>query len=162
MKRLVQFILLFSMLIFTYNLMGQDAETTTTKKMFHGEEVSITSLEGTIEMLEVKPSKNKEGKFATGTHMIIYTTDKQLLNIHLGPTDKVADLIADADIGEDIRIVAFQKNELPKDHYVAVELFLDGRKRILRDESLHPFWSGKKDKKCCDKKGKEDCKKKVN
>lgn len=102
---------------------------------------ALVELEGDIQSIESGPCKYTTGKSISGTHLIIKTTDK-MLNIHLGPTSEVYDLVAGSE-GEYLILTAFRTDKLPENHFIAQELNIQGENLVLRDENLKPMWAGK-------------------
>nr|WP_298789920.1 hypothetical protein [uncultured Allomuricauda sp.] len=104
-----------------------------------GTKAELVTLKGTIEEIKKGPCALTTGKSVSGTHLLIISKGTTL-NVHLGPTKKVYNFIADAD-GDQIEIIAFRTEKLPKDHYLAKELVYKGNELVLRDENLKPFWA---------------------
>lgn len=100
----------------------------------------LVPIKGVVEKIKKGPCTFAVGKSISGTHLIISTPEESVLNIHLGPTTRVYEFVANSKGGE-IAIVAFRTKKLPKGHYIAKELVYNGDKLVLRDGYLKPFWA---------------------
>lgn len=104
----------------------------------------LLKMEGTIEEIESAPCKYTTGKSVSGTHLTL-KTQKKLVNIHLGPTSEVSNLVS-VDEGDFIKMIVFKTDKLPKDQFIATKLFINGESIVLRGENFKPVWAGKKRK----------------
>ncbi|MEQ8471052.1 MAG: hypothetical protein RIC35_07700 [Marinoscillum sp.] len=102
----------------------------------------VIELNGTVTRVEVEPCKYTTGKSVSSTHLMVETDNGTVLNIHLGSTTEVSEMVADIE-GKEIRLMAFRTNKLPEGHYIGKELSYNGKEIVLRDEALKPFWAGK-------------------
>lgn len=105
----------------------------------------LVTLKGVIQEIKKGPCTYTTGKSTSGTHLIINTAHEVVLNVHLGPTKKVSEFV-DNSINDEIEIIAFRTEKLPKDHYIAKELIYNDDELVLRDEYLRPFWADKRSK----------------
>nr|WP_298926113.1 hypothetical protein [uncultured Allomuricauda sp.] len=105
----------------------------------------LVTLKGVIQEIKKGPCTYTTGKSTSGTHLIINTAHEVVLNVHLGPTKKVSEFV-DNSINDEIEIIAFRTEKLPKDHYIAKELIYNDDELVLRDEYLRPFWANKRSK----------------
>ena len=101
----------------------------------------IVSITGIVEKIETHPCKNTTGRAELGTHLIIEDNRHQKLNIHLGPTEDVADIVRRISAGRKIEVLGFRTEKMPANQYVAKALILDDQVIRLRDFMLRPFWS---------------------
>lgn len=101
----------------------------------------LLKMEGTIEKIEYGPCKYTTGRSVSGTHLMVKTQEK-LVNIHLGPTTEVSELLS-ATEGDPITMIVFRTDRLPQDDFIAKEVTVNGETSVLRDESLKPVWGGK-------------------
>ncbi|WP_190808827.1 hypothetical protein [Flagellimonas sp. S3867] len=104
-----------------------------------GTKAELVTLKGTVKEIKKGPCTFTTGKSTSGTHLLV-TSNGTMFNVHLGPTKKVYNFVADSD-GDQIEIVAFRTVKLPKDHYIAKELVYNGNELVLRDKNLKPFWA---------------------
>lgn len=101
----------------------------------------IVSLSGRIIEVKTGSCEFATGQELSGEQVILDTTEKQQLNIHLGPKEAVAAVIAKLSIGEQLAVKAFQTEKMKKKHYVAQSLALGKTVFKLRDADLRPVWS---------------------
>ncbi|MEQ8582831.1 MAG: hypothetical protein RIC30_12165 [Marinoscillum sp.] len=111
----------------------------------------LLEMEGTIERIASGPCKYTTGRAAAGTHLFV-KTQETLVNVHLGPSDKVFPLFT-ATEGDRIAMTLFRTDKLPPDEYIAKEVSINGKTTVLRDGSLKPMWAGKHKEKW--RKGKQ-------
>ncbi|TRX49069.1 hypothetical protein FNH22_27955 [Fulvivirga sp. M361] len=109
-----------------------------------GLNLELLKIEGTIEQIESGPCKYTTGRSISGTHLTVKTQEK-LINVHLGPTSEVSQLVT-ATEGDSIVMRVFRTNKLPQDQYIAKEVKIDGVTTVLRDDALKPVWSDRKRK----------------
>lgn len=105
----------------------------------------LITFEGTVYDIKSGPCTYTVGKAVSGTHLKIRTDYKVFIDVHLGPTSKVNKFVANSK-GKNIKVIVFRTERLPKDHYIAKEIELDGNKLVLRDGYLKPFWANKRGK----------------
>lgn len=110
-----------------------------------GDIPELITLKGVVQEIKKGPCTYTTGKSVSGTHLIVNTTQEVVLNVHLGPTKKVSEFV-DNSINDEIEIIAFRTEKLPKDHYIAKELIYNDDEFVLRDEYLRPFWANKRSK----------------
>lgn len=96
---------------------------------------------GTLEKIEIGPCEHTTGKSVSGTHLMIRTMDKEMLNIHLGPTADMSKIVEGITVGDEIGVKVFRTEKLPADSYIDKELTIKGQTIVLRDETLKPVWS---------------------
>lgn len=102
----------------------------------------IVTLKGTVDDIKVGPCKYTTGRFVSGTHLMVETTEKKTLNIHLGPTVEISKFVEGLE-GKAIEVKAFRTKKLPDNNYIAKELTYQGETTVLRNETLKPFWAGR-------------------
>lgn len=100
----------------------------------------LLKMEGIIEKVESGPCKYTTGRSVSGTHLIVQTQDK-LINVHLGPTSEVSQLVS-VTAGDPIAMTVFRTDRLPKDQFIAKEVTVNEKNIVLRDETLKPVWAG--------------------
>ena len=101
----------------------------------------VVSITGIVEKIETHPCENTTGRAELGTHLIIEGNRNQKLNIHLGPTEDVADIVRRISAGRKIKVLGFRTEKMPANQYVAKTLVLGDQFIGLRDSMLRPFWS---------------------
>jgi hypothetical protein len=79
-----------------------------------------------------------------GTHLLLQTADKKVINLHLGPSaaDVVKELLATVKDGSKVEAMAFQTSRLPADQFIAKSVTVEGKTVQLRDDNLRPAWAG--------------------
>jgi hypothetical protein len=102
---------------------------------------SVVRLAGIVKKIETHPCKNTTGRAELGTHLIIKDSQNNKLNIHLGPTEDVNDIVRSLSVGSRIDILGFRTEKMPADQYVAKTLILSDQVIHLRDSMLRPYWS---------------------
>jgi len=100
---------------------------------------------GSIVEIVDEPCTETTGKFNQGRHLIITTSasNAREVNIHLGPTAVVEDLITPLKRGDTATFTVFSTSDLPENQYIAQEVHLKDRKIALRDSNLSPVWSNR-------------------
>ncbi|MGW9686375.1 hypothetical protein [Flagellimonas sp. 2504JD1-5] len=111
----------------------------------NGSKYELVTLKGTVTEIKKESCKYTTGKSLSGTHLIMNSNDT-ILNIHLGPTNKVHNFVIDSK-GDQIQIVAFRTKKLPKGHFIAKELDYNNSHLELRDKNLKPFWATNRGRK---------------
>ena len=100
----------------------------------------IVSLSGKIIEIDTGPCKSTTGRSLTGTHLILETVEEEQLNLHLGPAEAVADVVAKLSVGQEIRVKAFRTERMKEKHYVVQSLTL-GKTTVELREGLRPVWA---------------------
>jgi hypothetical protein len=101
----------------------------------------VVSLSGKLVEVKIDPCEATTGRSLIGTHLILETVDKTQLNVHLGPTAIVADVVAKLSIGQNLDAKAFRTDKMKENHYVAQSLTFAKTAIELRDASLRPAWA---------------------
>ena len=101
----------------------------------------VVRLTGIVEEIKTHPCEHTTGRAELGTHLIIKDTRNQELNIHLGPTEDVADIVRRLSAGKKINVLGFRTEKMPANQYVAKTLILGDQLIHLRDSMLRPYWS---------------------
>ncbi|MFL9824659.1 hypothetical protein [Rhodoplanes sp. SY1] len=104
------------------------------------EKPPIVTLAGTVTDTKIGPCKLTTGRASEGAHLIVRTGDKTI-NLHLGPSAAVADVLKAAPVGRSITVDGFRTDRMPADAYVAKSVKVDDRTFTLRDDSLRPTWA---------------------
>ena len=102
----------------------------------------IVSLSGKIIEVKTGPCESTTGRSLVGTHVILETAEKELLNVHLGPAAAVADTVARLSVGQPLAVRAFRTEKMKEKHYVAQSLTFGKTTVELRDAGLRPVWAG--------------------
>jgi hypothetical protein len=100
------------------------------------------SLSGKVLVVEIGPCETTTGRAGIGTHFLLKTPKGKELNVHLGPADALDDVVGQLSIGKKVTVEAFRTTRMPKNHFVAQSLVVDGTSIQLRDANLRPFWAG--------------------
>ncbi|MGM0550648.1 MAG: hypothetical protein ACQESW_06170 [Bacteroidota bacterium] len=105
----------------------------------------VHSVTGSIEEVVDEPCTETTGKYAQGRHLVITTSESTAreLNIHLGPTTVVKDLITPLNRGDKVTFAVFATPDLPENHYIAQEVHLEDEVVTLRSSNLSPVWSNR-------------------
>jgi len=95
-------------------------------------------------ILEIKtgPCASSTGRSLEGTHFIIRTDDNSKINLHLGPSKEIQNVVKGLEVGTVLAFTAFRTDEMKENHYVAKSLDHNGIVVNLRDEDLRPIWAG--------------------
>jgi len=101
----------------------------------------VVSLTGKIVEVKTGPCESATGRSPVGTHLLLQTPKGERLNIHLGPAEAVAEMVAKLSIGEQATVQAFRTEKMKEQHYVAKSLKQGDVAVELRDENLRPFWA---------------------
>lgn len=110
-----------------------------------GDIPELITFKGKVYDIKSGPCTYTVGKAVSGTHLKIRNDYKVFIDVHLGPTSKVSEFVANSK-GKKIKVVVFRTDKLPDDHYIAKEIEFDGNKLVLRDGYLKPFWANKRGK----------------
>ncbi|MDC7785294.1 hypothetical protein J2S22_000458 [Rhodoplanes tepidamans] len=100
----------------------------------------IVSLSGTVKETKVGPCKLTTGRSSEGAHLIVQTRDRTI-NLHLGPSAAVADVLKAAPAGQALAVQGFRTDRMPADAYVAKTVTVGDRTFTLRDDRLRPRWA---------------------
>lgn len=101
----------------------------------------VVSLSGKVVAVETGPCEKGTGWGYVGTHFLLKAPKGKKLNIHLGPAETVDYVAEQLPVGTKVTVDAFRTTKMPKNHYVAQSLALDGTTIQLRDENLRPLWA---------------------
>lgn len=101
----------------------------------------IITLNGKLVEIKTGACEATTGRSLIGTHLILATSAKEVLNIHLGPAAAVADVVAKLSVGQEIRVQAFRTEKMKENQYVAQSLTFNQTTVELRDANLRPVWA---------------------
>lgn len=101
----------------------------------------IVLLSGKIIEVQTGPCAATTGRSLTGAHVILESPDKEQFNIHLGPAEALARVVARLSAGQEIAVRAFRTEQMKENHYVAQTLTVGKTTVELRDASLRPAWA---------------------
>lgn len=101
---------------------------------------AIVSLSGTVKDTKVGPCKLTTGRSSEGAHLIVQAQDKTI-NLHLGPSSAVGDVLKAAAVGQPVTVEAFRTDRMPADAYVAKTVKAGDKIFALRDDTLRPSWA---------------------
>ena len=101
----------------------------------------IFTVIGKLVEIKTGPCEATTGRSLSGTHLILATSAKDVLNIHLGPAAAVADVVAKLSMGQEIGVRGFRTEKMRANQYVAQSLTFNQTTVELRDANLRPVWS---------------------
>ncbi len=101
----------------------------------------VVSLSGKLIEIRTGLCETSTGRSPVGTHFILEAPDGKKLNVHLGPSAVVADMVAKLRIGHDVVVRAFRTEKLKADHFVAQSITAGENRIELRDAELRPIWA---------------------
>ena len=104
------------------------------------EKPAIISMSGTVKDTKIGPCKLTTGRSAEGAHLIVQSQDK-VVNLHLGPSEAVGDVLKAAPVGQQISFEAFRTDRMPPDAYVAKSVKTADQTFTLRGDNLRPSWA---------------------
>lgn len=102
----------------------------------------IVSVTGTVTEIKIGPCKQTTGRSAEGVHLLLRAADGRQINLHLGPSAALGDVIKAVSAGQTVTSDAFRTERMPQDAYVARVLTVGDRTFELRDAGLRPSWAG--------------------
>ncbi len=105
--------------------------------------VALIELNGTVEEVKEGPCTYTVGESTSGIHLLVMTENKEVANVHLGPTWAISIWVEGMEEGQNVSMIVFRTSNLPTNHYIAKELEWDGQKAQIRDGYLKPFWAGR-------------------
>jgi len=107
------------------------------------EKPPLVSLSGKLAEIKTGPCEATTGRALQGTHLILEAADGRKLNVHLGPTNEVEDLVKKLSVGETVAVTAFRTEKMPDGHYAAQAVTVEKTTVELRDaKTLRPTWAG--------------------
>ncbi len=119
---------------------GKGDETGIARKAVKPEVVEVS---GKLARVKIGPCESTTGWAVTGVHLFLDRHEGKQVNLHLGPEQAVAHMVDDLEKGQKVTAKAFQTSKLDKNEYVAQSFTVDGKTRVLRDETLRPVWAGR-------------------
>ncbi len=103
----------------------------------------IISFTGIIKDMKDGPCVSGTGRYESGSHLILEIFNESTINVHIGPTQAVGQVMSELSFGQKITVLAFKTPELCANHYIAKEIFIESKHYVLRNDILRPFWAGK-------------------
>lgn len=100
----------------------------------------VVSMSGTIKDIKIGPCKSTTGRSSEGAHLILQAPDKTI-NLHLGPSSAVGDVLGSAAVGQQVTFEGFRTDRMPPDAYVAKTVKTGDKTFDLRDANLRPKWA---------------------
>ena len=101
----------------------------------------IETMSGTIKDIKVAPCERTTGRSLEGVHLIVQTEQGKTVNLHLGPSAALEDVLDQLSAGQQITFEAFRTDAMPQDAYVAKSLKIGDTAFELRDDNLRPKWA---------------------
>jgi hypothetical protein len=132
---------LFSTLLFTMPAAAQKGAGEATGVARQAVKPPIETMSGTIKEIKVGPCERTTGRSLEGAHLIVQAADGKTINLHLGPTAALEDVLDQLSAGQQISFEAFRTDAMPPDAYVAKTLRTGDTTFALRDDTLRPNWA---------------------
>jgi hypothetical protein len=101
----------------------------------------VVPIAGIVVDAKIARCPNTTGRADVGAHIFVEGADGQRSNVHLGPVAAVDSLLDRLPDGTEVSARVFRTDALPPDHYVAVDVTVDGETVRLRDDGLRPAWA---------------------
>jgi hypothetical protein len=101
----------------------------------------IETLSGTIKDIKIGPCERTTGRSLEGAHLIVQAEDGKTINLHLGPTAALEDVLDQLSVGQHVTSEAFRTDVMPQDAYVAKSVKAGDTTFDLRDDNLRPNWA---------------------
>jgi len=110
----------------------------------NGSLTETKQVSGQIQKVLTEPCTQTTGRYSRGTHLMVKSEGgkARVINVHLGPTQEVADIMEHLEKGGKIQMAVFRTNDLPEEQYIAKEFTHNDKSYVLRDENFRPFWAG--------------------
>lgn len=105
------------------------------------EKPTVVSLTGTLNEIHVAPCEHTTGRSTLGTHLMVETADNRILNVHLGPSQRVEDIVRQLSLDQLVTIEVFETPQLKADERIAQKVTQAGKTFVLRDDNLRPVWA---------------------
>ncbi|MFO1152727.1 MAG: hypothetical protein U1E42_03530 [Rhodospirillales bacterium] len=132
---------LFSALLFTMPAAAQKGMGEPTGVARQAVKPPIETMSGTIKEIKVGRCERTTGRSLEGVHLIVQAADGNTINLHLGPTGALEDVLDQLSVGQQITFEAFRTDAMPPDAYVAKSLKAGDTAFELRDDNLRPNWA---------------------
>jgi len=100
------------------------------------------NISGKLVAVQTNPCEKTTGRALVGTHLDLKTATGKEFNVHLGPATVLEPIVKQLVVGQQIDVVAFRTEKIPKGQYVAKSLTFAGKTVQLRDDNLRPAWAG--------------------
>jgi len=103
----------------------------------------VTTVSG--ELLRIKDGECSKttGRSPTGIHLFLENQKDEEVNLHLGPTEAVSQMVEGLETGDSVTARAFTTDKMEENEHVAVRFRTENEQFILRDETLRPVWAGR-------------------
>ncbi|MFO7843769.1 MAG: hypothetical protein R6V16_08160 [Bacteroidales bacterium] len=109
-----------------------------------GLQTQVNEISGSLIEVLNEPCTETTGKYAKGTHLLIkhkINNEEQILNIHLGPTPLVSEMVDKLVSGTKIELKVYHADGLPDNQFIAQCFSYGNNQYKLRDVNLKPFWA---------------------
>ncbi|MBT3070111.1 hypothetical protein KKP04_04415 [Rhodomicrobium sp. Az07] len=117
----------------------------------------IEAMSGTIEAVKVGRCEKTTGRSAEGAHLIVQMPDAKTINLHLGPTFALRDVLKQLSVGQNISFEAFRTERMPKDAFIAKSVKAGDKVFAFRNDSLRPVWARGRGREQPKERGGESC-----
>ena len=107
-----------------------------------GLNLPVVTVTGTVNEVKIGPCENTTGRSAVGAHLIVKAADNSVVNLHLGPSVSVDDVLKAVKAGTAISADTFRTDRMPQDAYVVRTITVGNQAIQLRDSTLRPRWAG--------------------
>ncbi len=107
-----------------------------------GLNLPIVTVTGTVNEVKIGSCENTTGRSAVGAHLIVKAADNSVVNLHLGPSASVDDVLKAVKTGTAISADAFRTDRMPQNAYVVRTITVGNQAIQLRDSTLRPRWAG--------------------
>ncbi|MBW1952009.1 MAG: DNA-binding protein [Deltaproteobacteria bacterium] len=103
---------------------------------------TVTTVKGTVEKLETAPSMGRRGRKGMQWQELVLKTDKETLNVHLGPVGYAREQGLEPKVGDVIEVTGSKITRGQKTILLASEIKAGDKVLKLRDEQGFPLWRG--------------------
>jgi hypothetical protein len=103
---------------------------------------NVLRFEGRIIKIKTGPcEKRNKTPQAIGSHLIVQTTGKQMLNLHVGPEQRIQMTLNELPKDKTLIFTAFKTDRLSQDAYILKTVELGKQVWVFRNNDLTPAWS---------------------
>ncbi|MDD3580458.1 MAG: DNA-binding protein [Desulfobacca sp.] len=103
---------------------------------------TVTTIKGTVESLETLPSVGRRGGKGMEWQGLVLKTDKETINVHLGPVGYASEQGVEPKVGDTIEVTGSKITRDQKTVLLAAEVKANDKILKLRDEQGRPLWRG--------------------
>jgi len=103
---------------------------------------TVTTVKGTVESLETLPIMGPRGAKGMEWQGLVLKTDKETLNVHLGPVGYASQQGVEPKVGDTIEVTGSKITRGQQTILLAAEVKAQDKVLKLRDEQGFPLWRG--------------------